>query len=488
MRAKEFTKPNTITLDQIYDGQMPDSDEHIWNYISPNDFNIPFTINTIQPMTLRNILEIQYGVDDIEDLFHKMQPEQEEIIQHYTNDSDLSNQIIILHKDRIIDGNHRALAAVLAKKPIRYVDVSEDIEEVNEDSEFTKPKFKVEKKKNSLSVRLILDNEVIGQYQYDNNSNRHLAEVLPKYKGKGYGKLLLLKALEVANDLGFEFIEDESRTNEYDNLVDSLENSGYVVRDNDQIYLTQNGLDYLNSQQSLNEKWSQKYKRSINCNNPKGFSQRAHCQGRKKKTNEDEDVSKFVKNKLKAAGYKFIGSGYDAQVWMKDEGTVVKILMPKEDNTAHDTFKTFYQLSKKLNSPNLPKFKQVDGREVYNFSINNLPFVQYGMEQLYPLEKGSLDEYVVWNLADYSAKQLDWAKVVDLISKDSVKGMYPNAEKLQKEFVAQNTSKLKEYEIFYNTLRKLHKVGNSKEYGWDPHTENVMRRSDGTLVITDPWA
>ena len=33
---------------------------------------------------------------------------------------------------------------------------------------------------------------------------------------------------------------------------------------------------------SLKEKWSAKYKKSINCNNPKGFSQRAHCQGRKK--------------------------------------------------------------------------------------------------------------------------------------------------------------------------------------------------------------
>ena len=33
----------------------------------------------------------------------------------------------------------------------------------------------------------------------------------------------------------------------------------------------------------LNEKWSKKYKRSIDCSNPKGFSQRAHCQGRKKK-------------------------------------------------------------------------------------------------------------------------------------------------------------------------------------------------------------
>ena len=31
-----------------------------------------------------------------------------------------------------------------------------------------------------------------------------------------------------------------------------------------------------------NEDWSEKYKNSIDCNNPKGFSQKAHCQGRKK--------------------------------------------------------------------------------------------------------------------------------------------------------------------------------------------------------------
>ena len=32
----------------------------------------------------------------------------------------------------------------------------------------------------------------------------------------------------------------------------------------------------------INEKWSEKYKRSINCKHPKGFSQKAHCKGRKK--------------------------------------------------------------------------------------------------------------------------------------------------------------------------------------------------------------
>jgi hypothetical protein len=32
----------------------------------------------------------------------------------------------------------------------------------------------------------------------------------------------------------------------------------------------------------LSEKWSQKYKSSINCSHPKGFSQKAHCAGKKK--------------------------------------------------------------------------------------------------------------------------------------------------------------------------------------------------------------
>ena len=30
-------------------------------------------------------------------------------------------------------------------------------------------------------------------------------------------------------------------------------------------------------------KWSDKYKKSINCKNPKGFSQKAHCAGKKKR-------------------------------------------------------------------------------------------------------------------------------------------------------------------------------------------------------------
>ena len=47
---------------------------------------------------------------------------------------------------------------------------------------------------------------------------------------------------------------------------------------------------------SLKEGWSQKYKKSINCSNPKGFSQKAHCAGKKK--NETMKKALTVEQKM----------------------------------------------------------------------------------------------------------------------------------------------------------------------------------------------
>jgi len=48
-------------------------------------------------------------------------------------------------------------------------------------------------------------------------------------------------------------------------------------------------------EKEVEEKWSEKYKKSIDCSNPKGFSQKAHCQGKKKDTNVDEEVEDDLK-------------------------------------------------------------------------------------------------------------------------------------------------------------------------------------------------
>ena len=75
--------------------------------------------------------------------------------------------------------------------------------------------------------------------------------------------------------------------------------AGIVMRHFNKLYP-----EYLGDKPVVSESWSQKYKRSINCNNPKGFSQRAHCQGRKKKNEStgdkptDPGPKEFVSNKF----------------------------------------------------------------------------------------------------------------------------------------------------------------------------------------------
>jgi hypothetical protein len=75
-----------------------------------------------------------------------------------------------------------------------------------------------------------------------------------------------------------------------DKVMQAAEEVAYNVGDVDEIG-TSDVSAYVNqvkqilgavAETQVNEKWSAKYKSSINCSNPKGFSQKAHCVGRKK--------------------------------------------------------------------------------------------------------------------------------------------------------------------------------------------------------------
>jgi len=70
----------------------------------------------------------------------------------------------------------------------------------------------------------------------------------------------------------------------------------YFMKKGDQVVLQDPDFDFYAKESvdalvNIYEKWSQKYKRSINCNNPKGFSQKAHCAGRKKNEDIDENFA-----------------------------------------------------------------------------------------------------------------------------------------------------------------------------------------------------
>lgn len=65
-------------------------------------------------------------------------------------------------------------------------------------------------------------------------------------------------------------------------------------RDRDGIAIATRGVDENTVTKNLEEVWSKKYKQSINCSNPKGFSQKAHCAGRKARQAGKHTKSKSV--------------------------------------------------------------------------------------------------------------------------------------------------------------------------------------------------
>jgi hypothetical protein len=68
----------------------------------------------------------------------------------------------------------------------------------------------------------------------------------------------------------------------------------------------------------ISEKWSQKYKNSINCSHPRGFSQKAHCAG-KKKHNESVEMEMVCEDCGMCETHGNSGMNENLRDWFKDK-------------------------------------------------------------------------------------------------------------------------------------------------------------------------
>lgn len=127
----EETSTNSTTLNRLYNGQYPDRDEMFWDYVQNSDLDTELPIQTLSPVKLDILLRSQYRVEDIEEIFDMLDDDRLEIINDYRKNPNLSQSVIVVGDNRIVDGNHRAFASALNKSPIKYVDLS-DLEEIDE--------------------------------------------------------------------------------------------------------------------------------------------------------------------------------------------------------------------------------------------------------------------------------------------------------------------------------------------------------------------
>ncbi|CAB4220746.1 hypothetical protein UFOVP1636_37 [uncultured Caudovirales phage] len=124
----------------------------------------------------------------------------------------------------------------------------------------------------------------------------------------------------------------------------------------------------------LTEKWSQKYKSSINCSHPKGFSQRAHCAGKKKHNESIEtemvcedcgmcqthgSLNEIKKGQKDSNGYTRCWPGKHAVGTKKGKnGGQVRNCQPNEDINENDEGDMFGQSDRAAQNMRLVTYKQ----------------------------------------------------------------------------------------------------------------------------------
>ena len=109
----------------------------------------------------------------------------------------------------------------------------------------SKLSFNTTKGNNDVGVEMMVNGQYAGTFQYDAGSGRSLVELDPTFQGKGLGQILILKGIYTAIMSGLDYVEDESRTQAFDNAMDSLADSGYIINDDEYWYVTGEGEQYL---------------------------------------------------------------------------------------------------------------------------------------------------------------------------------------------------------------------------------------------------
>ena len=106
--------------------------------------------------------------------------------------------------------------------------------------------------------------------------------------------------------------------------------------------------------------WSNNYKKSINCSNPKGFSQKAHCAG-KKKRNENimklSELKEAIRNIIRERSVNAI-----SKAQQKNLDDIAKALEFYKKNKHTDKKEPFIKLLKKLGKEKERLAKELDDK------------------------------------------------------------------------------------------------------------------------------
>jgi hypothetical protein len=116
------------TLKDLYP-EEPEDSERIWDYWK-SDRGEKYEIQEMPSYKLRDLL---INGENILDFYEdRAKPEQKKLVRKYVRKD--PGGVVIMDGDRIIDGHHRIVAAILAGRSVKYINVGSGDEEELEES------------------------------------------------------------------------------------------------------------------------------------------------------------------------------------------------------------------------------------------------------------------------------------------------------------------------------------------------------------------
>lgn len=210
----------------------------------------------------------------------------------------------------------------------------------------------------------------------------------------------------------------------------------------------------------------------------------------------DEGTSEHrvsIDDMMAANGFHKLGDGIDALVYAKDEGKVVKILAPMNDDLRGAKFPimSMYLFSRQHpNNPYIPKFYPVNGRPWKDFYIGTDRFVEIHMERLQPFTKSSAMGQMIVQMIQFASHGKTWEQFVDkFLDLNSYSTIGKNFRESLPDFfkkVMESPAHKKMFKEIFDTATQLVALGDQRGYEIDIHIENIMLRGN-VPVITDPW-
>lgn len=207
-----------------------------------------------------------------------------------------------------------------------------------------------------------------------------------------------------------------------------------------------------------------------------------------------------IKTYLQKRGYRFLGAGVDQMAFVEPgTGYVLKVfgtdcggnrLSP--DQEMFQAFAAY--CAQNQQNPHLPRIygyetfvfptnpnpaMRIDGRRLPEHNCLYLQIrterLRHVSNQLFPVYEAMSRAAEVYTSWDEFVEDMDHEDVYDEQTSRRFQQMTTDAQSLAR------------MERLYETMRNLAAIGEEQAYSWDLHGNNIMERSDGTPVITDPW-